>query len=108
VPIAPLRPCVVYPCPALIQRGQSRCPEHARQADQQRGSSTQRGYGTDHRRLRAEAIKRQPWCGRCGHTGSADNPLSADHVQPKSRGGASEAGNLQVLCHRCNSGKRDR
>lgn len=40
-------------------------------------------------------------CFRCG----ADGPLVIDHHMPRSRGGRLEAGNLVVLCRRCNNVK---
>lgn len=43
-------------------------------------------------------------CARCKTGGG----LTWDHKTPLSRGGTNEPSNLQVLCRRCNSGKRDR
>jgi 5-methylcytosine-specific restriction protein A len=48
-----------------------------------------------------------PGWNRPPHPTSPDNPLTADHVDAVAAGGA-EDGPLQVLCRRCNSGKRDR
>jgi HNH endonuclease len=50
------------------------------------------------------AIAAQPWCWECGDAGSPDNPLTADHVIPVSRGG-DPLGALSILCWRCNSRK---
>jgi 5-methylcytosine-specific restriction endonuclease McrA len=34
--------------------------------------------------------------------------LQVDHIVPRSRGGTDDPDNLQALCYRCNSMKRDR
>lgn len=46
-------------------------------------------------------------CMRCGHTGSAENKITVDHIVPRARTLASEAlfANLQVLCACCNKAK---
>jgi 5-methylcytosine-specific restriction endonuclease McrA len=43
----------------------------------------------------------------CLACGSRDS-LTRDHVIPLSKGGSDEITNIQPLCHRCNSGKRDK
>lgn len=66
----PLRPCL--DCSAL-SRG-SRCPTHAAAKERARtagrGTTVQRGYGPEHKRLRAAWAPRvasgQVACGRCG------------------------------------------
>ena len=45
--------------------------------------------------------------GRCRECGAASY-LEFDHVIPRSRGGATSVGNLQLLCRRCNLKKGDR
>jgi hypothetical protein len=42
MPTAPLRPCAASGCPTLVHHG--RCPIHARQQEQYRGTAHQRGY----------------------------------------------------------------
>lgn len=49
---------------------------------------------------------------RCVHCGAMPSDgrhvfLEVDHVIPVSRGGTDDPGNLQTLCHVCNSGKSD-
>jgi len=81
----------------------SRCPACASKHERNRGNSTARGYGTNWR-AKSERITRQVGrCERCGVTHTADNPLTLDHVVPKSRGGTAEQ--VQVLCRKCNSHK---
>lgn len=74
-------------------------------AKRQRPKTADRGLGGKHQRLAAQAVKAQPWCSNCGTRGSRSNPLSGDHIIPRSQGGKAEAGNYQVLCRRCNSSK---
>ena len=35
------------------------------------------------------------------------NPLTVDHIKPRSLGGTEEPSNLRVLCRKANSAKRD-
>jgi hypothetical protein len=61
----PLRPCSTSECPALTSRG--RCTMHRRESDALRGSSAERRYDADHRRLRILCFVRDGWrCGDCG------------------------------------------
>ena len=65
------------------------------------GTTTQRGYGADWRRRRAQQLLRHPACqwrrsadaDRCGRPAT-----DVDHVVPKVHGGSDEPGNLQSLC----------
>ena len=66
MPSAPKRPCKSPGCRVLIDEG-SYCPEHGRQTDKQRGTPAQRGYDTDHRKLRLLCFQRDAWrCVECG------------------------------------------
>lgn len=49
-------------------------------------------------------LNRDKVCQLCG----TENSLTLDHIQPISKGGTSVCKNLQVLCQRCNSFKKDR
>jgi 5-methylcytosine-specific restriction endonuclease McrA len=95
-------PCL--DCGALTQG--SRCSQCKARHDAGRGTTTQRGYGADHQRRAKAVIAAQPWCSLCGHAGSQDNPLTADHVVPVSHGGI--RGPLRVACLRCNSRRGNR
>lgn len=96
----PMRPCL--DCGHLSP--DTRCGIHARAQQQardaRRGSSTQRGLGSAHRRQAAAQIAAVPYCERCGHQGSPDNPLTAEHGLPRARGGSQVTG---TLCRSCNS-----
>lgn len=54
-----------------------------------------------------EAVRNEVWrrdCGCCVQCGSKEN-LQYDHIIPVSRGGATTAKNLQLLCEPCNRAK---
>lgn len=56
-----LKVCSTPGCPNLVDTG--RCPTCTEQADQQRGTATQRGYGHRHRtRFRPGVLRRDPLC----------------------------------------------
>jgi 5-methylcytosine-specific restriction protein A len=70
MPSLPKRPYNSPGCKALCD-GQRYCQKHRRQAwrqqDKQRGTSTDRGYDADHRRLRVLCFIRDEWrCADCG------------------------------------------
>lgn len=46
-------------------------------------------------------------CTACGAK-STERSLHVDHIVPKSLGGPTEMGNLQALCYKCNTEKRNR
>ena len=93
-----------HPCSRITDK--SRCPECARRYETQRGPRRIKGrYDSEYRKLRERAIREHPWCLVCGHRGSADNPLTADHVVPLVAGGSNSLKNMQVMCRACNSRK---
>jgi ATP adenylyltransferase len=58
--------------------------------------------------LRYEVLKRARFrCELCGVPADV-RALEVDHIVPRSRGGTDDPNNLQALCYRCNSMKRDR
>lgn len=65
--------------------------------------------GRDTRRI-PQHVKMEVWQRDQGHCVecSATEYLEFDHIIPFSKGGATSAGNLQLLCRRCNLAKGDR
>jgi 5-methylcytosine-specific restriction endonuclease McrA len=62
----PKRPCHWPGCKALCDE-EAYCAEHRRQQDERRGTSAERGYDADHRRLRVLCFQRDEWrCTDCG------------------------------------------
>jgi hypothetical protein len=54
------------------------------------------------RHTRIEIFERDKYrCKKCGDW----HGLTIDHIVPRSKGGTDELGNLQTLCHSCNSKK---
>jgi hypothetical protein len=61
-------------------------------------------------RVRWAVLQRDDFkCQKCGADAARDPGvrLDVDHIEPVSRGGKTESGNLQTLCSRCNNGKGD-
>ena len=62
----------------------------------------QRGYGRQHRKLRAELLEREPLCRHCRAKGRVAVATVADHILSIAKGGAiHDINNLQPLCDEC-------
>jgi 5-methylcytosine-specific restriction protein A len=89
-----------------VADGEHYCSAHkdkANKAEQERrGTSSQRGYGRCWQRLRLLVLARDPVC---RHPGCTELATDADHIVPRSQGGADSLGNLQGLCHAHHSAK---
>jgi len=71
MPMLPKRCCSDPMCGAVAAPGSSRCPAHARALqrsyDDRRGTTVERGYDSDHQRLRVLCFVRDEWrCKVCG------------------------------------------
>lgn len=74
-------------------------------------SASARGYDRQWRKLRARAIRRQPWCAwpeGCTYPITDKNPLTGEHVVPIAVDPTRrlDPTNVIVLCHRHNSQRR--
>lgn len=68
------RVCTTPGCPTLVDKG--RCADCRRKAEQARGTATQRGYGSQHRkRFRRRVLDRDKVCVLC----QAAPAVHADH-----------------------------
>jgi 5-methylcytosine-specific restriction endonuclease McrA len=84
---------------------------HRTKATDSRGSSTQRGYGKEHRKLRLLVLARDPLCKLCPiyRPGLLENlSTCADHIDPRTRGMPGIGlEHYQGACKQCNDRKRD-
>ena len=107
----PKLPCLV--CGVPSQR--SRCAVHqvafdrAQESKRNRPSSTARGYDSDWIRVRIYVLERDRWtCQKCGKR-LFGSDATVDHIIPLSKNGARlDPSNLQALCRKHNSAKKDR
>lgn len=80
----------------------SYCTEHApRKHDGL--SSTQRGMGYDHQQMAKRVLAEEKVCWICGRGATLEDPLTADHIVPRSRGGANVRANYHAAHASCNS-----
>lgn len=91
-----MRPCVHPGCPVLTER--TRCTQHERQRERQRGSPTARGLDAGYQRERRALLADDPPCWRCGAPAT-----TADHIVPRAHGGTNDRDNLRPACLRCNA-----
>lgn len=92
-------------CPTLVERGTGKCPMCRQQAEQARGKTTTRGYGTEHQQARVVALNSysptDP-CPRCGDPLGADRKaLDLDHTDDR----AGYLGLSHSACNRATKGR---
>lgn len=68
-------------------------------------SRHERGYGTEHDKMRALLIRTVITCEECARNGIATPGTIADHIVPLARGGTRERSNYQLLCRACSDAK---
>jgi 5-methylcytosine-specific restriction enzyme A len=95
----------VYLCPGCHGRfpKPGRCTDCKRQTNRERGTTTQRGLGSDHQRIRLQVLAEETVCWICGKPGTANDPLTADHVVPRIAGGRNTRSNYRAAHSSCNS-----
>ena len=106
MPVSAPRPCTWTGCKRLVS-GASRCEEHRRTADKQRGTSSERGYGYAWQVARMGYLRLHPLCVQCKREGRLEPATDVDHVVPH-RGDQVlfwDQDNWQSLCHPCHSSK---
>jgi 5-methylcytosine-specific restriction endonuclease McrA len=96
---------LAYLCPGCgyphDRRGH--CAVCRRKRERVRGSSDQRGLGAEHRRIRQQVLAEEKSCWICGGHGTADDPLTADHVVARADGGRNVRANYRAAHASCNS-----
>lgn len=103
MPRRPRPPCSVPGCPELTDRG-GRCPQHQREAEQQRGSAAERGY--DSRRwawIRRAYLYAHPWCVLCARAAVVVDHFPESRRSLVARGVADPDAwhRLRPLCTQC-------
>lgn len=79
------------------------------QDDRLRGTSTERGYGAEWRKLRARVLGRDAGlCQPCLKAGRLTLAREVDHIISKAAGGTDEVENLQSICLACHRTKTAR
>lgn len=96
------RVCAEIGCPVLTDR--TRCPEHARAKDRARGTSTDRGYGAEHRKLRAALAPAAVGtvCHFCGQPIEAGQKVALDHTEDRT----GYRGIVHLVCNAADGGRR--
>jgi ribosomal protein S14 len=77
----------------------ARCPAHT----VARPSFRERGYDGEYDRNRRALLATATACWICGQPARPGDPLTADHIIPRSQGGGSSLGNLAPAHRSCNS-----
>lgn len=101
------RRCPRPSCPRIITDGSRYCPDHAREYEAKRGSTTARGYGSAHQRLRAAWVARMArgevvHCARCGVRLTAGTPFDLGHTEDRT----GYTGPEHATCNRSEGGTR--
>lgn len=112
VPSAPKRYCAHPGCSALVARG--RCKAHESQrhtwVDSRRGTSSERGYDADWRKVRRAKLAAEPLCEECRKQKRIRVATEVHHIRtieeaPELR---LEWSNLMSLCKPCHSAIKDK
>jgi 5-methylcytosine-specific restriction protein A len=110
MPARAARICSALGCFSLVT-AERPCPAHPPRSRwagrQERGGTTaQRGYGSPWRKVRAQVLAEERYCGICGRLGEPDDVV--DHIIPKGQGGTDARHNLRRVHRRCHSAKTAR
>ena len=97
-------------CPALADGSDNLCAKHRKEYEQRRGTTTERGYGSEHQKIRKWLIfqlklipPQDRICELCGEIMLMSEELHADHVTRLVDDPSAKAGRMT---HRaCNEGR---
>lgn len=106
MPQAAKRPCRHPGCPNLVGRGY--CQDHEAAAKKEKyqrfGSSTKRGYGYQHQKVRAQTLKRDNYlCQRCLEQGRITPATDSHHIVKMTTAPERhlDPSNRRSLCNEC-------
>ena len=68
-------------------------------------TTSERGYGTQHQKIRAEMMRTVILCEHCRAKGRVRIGTIADHIKPLAKGGTGDRSNYQLLCTDCAEAK---
>ena len=112
MPVAAPKPCRHLGCKALVADGTGFCSVHQEDrkigkfADARRGTSHQRGYGSEWQKIRSRILSRDKGlCQPCLRAGRYRPAKAVDHITPKFEGGTDDDENLQAICLPCHEAK---
>ena len=113
MPSKALRPCAEPGCAELVEGRY--CTAHRSQyhrvRDARRGSSGERGYGAQWRKIRLRVLSSKPVCVDPFAFHADDSVVvladEVDHIIPKAAGGTDDDSNLQPLCQTCHDYKTE-
>lgn len=71
--------------------------------NRERGSSTARGLGAEHRRIRRQVLAEETTCWLCGKPGTEADPLQADHIVARADHGSTDRSNYHAAHSSCNA-----
>jgi 5-methylcytosine-specific restriction enzyme A len=101
-------------CGALVRDGSGYCEVHKRvakkQVEEQRESSTKRGYGYKWQQARESFLRDHPLCVKCKEQGRVVPSFVVDHIIPH-KGDKKlfwNRNNWQALCKTCHDSKTAR
>jgi 5-methylcytosine-specific restriction endonuclease McrA len=79
----------------------TQCPQCTTPPRKHKSKNTRRAGAYDYQwqKVRAEAIRLQPYCLFCGTA----QDLTGDHIVPRKEGGTNTLDNVRVLCRSCNT-----
>ena len=86
MPMKPNRPCTYPGCPLYAEPNSSRCKEHkhkaAKEYDQKRGNSGERGYDATWQKVRNIKANQDPLCEICLKQGMVKPLDVVHHIKP--------------------------
>ncbi len=109
----PKKACAHPGCPALVEPGNTYCDKHRalsyKRQDEQRGTASQRGYGSRWARYARIFKRAHPLCRACELEGRVTPTHVVDHIEPIEGPDDPlfwDPSNHQGLCERCHNVKR--
>ena len=96
------------PIASPIHRARSYKPrgKWTRSKENRNKTTTERGYGSEWRKIRRFVIQRDKGlCQPCLTQGRYTEFQDVDHIKPKTQGGTDDLSNLQCICKPCHQSK---